>query len=139
MRRLLVFFMVIPLLCACSRIPETYSFAYEGKTIACVELLNNYSAVYTGQEFTVIRNLSEDEIPAFMDMLSQLETRQCITPPPRNFGPHIVRVTYADGDMELFGSWHIEFVEKGQSVKGVGAYCFSEDDFENLFMEYAYK
>lgn len=139
MRKIVFILMLIPLLFGCRRIPETYQFANTELEIKQVELLSNASVGYTGQEFTLVRALDEDEISDFMDALYKLETKKCTTPPPRNFGPHIVRVTYENGDMELFASWHIEFVENGKAITGVGAYYFSGDAFETLYSEYANK
>lgn len=126
--------------CFSNRLPDTYQFYDAGQRIESIELLYNPYAQegYTGKAFISIRALDQREIKPFIDKLHSLKTVKCITPPPSAFGEYVVVVDYENGDTEMFGSWHIEFVENGNSPSGVGAYCFAEQEaFEELFLSYA--
>ena len=124
---------------SCNRLPDTYQFKNRDRIIISVELMCNPNASdgYTGQAFELIRKLEQHEIETFMTSLYALETKLGITPPVRGFGPNIVCVTYENGDMEYFASWHIEFVEKGKNPTGVGSYYFRGNCFDELFLEYS--
>ena len=128
---------VTALFCGCNHtLPSNYAHPNKGQPIASVELLNNSSWQYTGQEFEVVKVLDHAEIPAFMEKLYDLPTQKSITPPARDFGPNIVRVIYENGDMELFGSWHIEDIKSGEEISGVGSYSFADERFDELFNAY---
>jgi len=81
--------------------------------------------------------LEDKNADAFMKELYNLETDRCITPPPTGYGLYIARVVYRNGDIEMFGSRHIEFIAKGSTPRGIGEYSFSKKAFEELFFEYA--
>lgn len=126
--------------CAVKGLPETYQFPNKDRTIESIELFYNpYVAEgYTGKAFTSIRILRPEEIVSFMDRIYSIQTAKCITPPRSNYGEYIAEVTYENGDIERFSSWHIELIEKGETSYGVGAYFFlNQEDFDNLFIEYA--
>lgn len=136
MRKFLIIVLVVIVFGGCAFSSSSYPFPYKGENIVSIELLHNpkYGA-YTGQKFELERILEPGEIDAFMNALYQLPTTYP-APAPRNFGENIVRVTYENGDVEYFASWHIEVVKEGQSIKGSGSYCFSGEGFNELFNEY---
>ena len=143
-KQIIYLFLLIFILCGCSsnRMSEHYVFQNKDEAIESVELLLN---PYTDDgysehegEFISIRTLEKNEISSFMESVYALETGKCISPPPTNHGFYIVRVTYENGDIEMLGSYHLEFVKKGEAPKGIGAYYFtSQTAFETLFYEYA--
>ena len=119
--------------------PREYTFPNKNQTVEKVELLYN---PYTDnsasdREMEVVCVLKKEQVSAFLESLYSLDTSRCTTPPPRNYGVYIARVVYQNGDVEMFGSRHIEFIQKGDSPKAVGAYYFSGEEFEKLFFEYA--
>jgi hypothetical protein len=136
MRKISIVLITLFLLCGCSKLPDTYPFARKNLDITGVEVLCNDG--YVGQNFRLIRTLEAEEIVDFMNALYELPTQKCITPPSMNFGKNVIKVIYENGDVEYFASWHIELVEKGAEIKGVGAYYFTEG-FDELFEKYAYK
>ena len=140
MRRLLIIYIVfVLLLCGCSKLPDTYPFLNQDVEIEAISLFYfpNPRDGYVGQEFEFIRDLESNEITPFMDEIRSLKTTLSISPPARGFGEYIVQVTYSDGSLELFGEWHIEYVESGGEITGVGGYNFIGDSFERLFLKYA--
>ena len=84
-----------------------------------------------------ICSLDNESANAFLAKLYLLDTDRCITPPPTDYGFYVAQVVYQNGDVELYGSRHIEFIEKGNEPTRIGAYYFSGDGFEELFCEYA--
>ena len=119
--------------------PEEYTFPNKNEAVAKIELL--YHPYPDGGANSDIMEhictLEEEKATEFLTRLYDLDTNKCITPPARDYGFYIARVIYQNGDVEMFGSWHIEFIEKGDSPKGVGAYYFNEQEFEDLFFQYA--
>ena len=71
-----------------------------------------------------------------MEEIIVLDTVLKHSPPRRNYGFYVARVTYEDGDVELFGTKHIEYVESGNAQKGLGLHYFKGDAFERIFLEY---
>lgn len=139
MKRFLIFVVYALLLCGCSKLPDTYPFLNEDNTITSIALFyfHNPQEGYVGQEFELIRELEIDEITPFMDGIRSIDTIKGLSPPPCGFGEYIAQVTYSDGSMELFGTWHMEYVKSGDEILGIGAYNFMGDAFEKLFLEYA--
>ena len=134
-----IILLIIMLLCSCSRLPNTYPFENKDQEIKSIELLYNpyVNKDEYSTDFVLIRSLEENEFAPFMKDIYSLETDKCITPPVCDFGEYVVFVNYKNGDMEIFASWHIEFVESGNNPTGVGAYYFLGDAFDNLFVEYS--
>ena len=141
MKKLIVIILILLLLCGCKTMPDEYPFKNANDNIVSVELLYNPHANegHHDYPFELSCVLGESESVNFMNRVMQLETSKCLTPPPSNYGFYIARVTYDDGDVELFGTWHIEFVENGSEPWGVGSYSFDGDDFEILIKEYIEK
>ena len=85
----------------------------------------------------LVRQLNPDEIEPFMEALQEIKTKKTSLSPVRDFGVYVVRVTYLSGEKEIFGDYHIEFLESGEKETGVGFYYFVGDTFEELFLTYA--
>ena len=125
------------LLCGCA--PRTYTFPNKGQPVASIELLYNPHANNgnIGGDMESICFLQQEDVDSFLQALYAIETRRCITPPPTGYGFYVARVVYENGDVEIFGSRHIEFIEKGNEPKWIGSYYFTPDAFMELFLEYA--
>ena len=119
--------------------PSQYTFPNKNQSIEKIELLYHPHANNgnIGGPMETICTLEDDSVDVFMEKLYGLETNMCITPPPRGYGFHVARVVYQNGDVEIFGSRHIEFVEKGSEPKWIGEYSFDKKEFEELFFQYA--
>lgn len=86
-------------------------------------------------KFFLLKELDAEDIPLFMNDIYELQT-EWSTPPGRGYGSYIARVTYANGDIEMLCSRHIEFIASGSEKTGVGSYYFVEDGFVSVFWEY---
>ena len=85
----------------------------------------------------MIRELEKSEILPFIESVQELKTAKCTSPPPRGYGEYVVRVIYTNGDVEIFGNYHIEFVKNGDEEAGVGSYVFNPfTAYEELFLTY---
>ena len=141
MKKFHVFILIVLFLYGCSRMSEGYPFENKDEAIKSIELL--YYPWYLDEskpfmEFETVRTLNQEEIPAFMERVYALDTRKAAPTPPGNYGMYIARINYENGDTEYLGSTHIEFVKSGETAYAVGYYYFTGDDFENLFLEYAW-
>ena len=123
----------------CSRIPATYQFPNRQESIESVVLLHNMNRFGQGTDETnmqVLKVLSDEEIVEFMDSLYSLPTERDGTPPSWGYGEYIAKVTYENGDVEMFGSLNIVYIAKGDWISGIGEHIFVGDCFVNLFSEY---
>ena len=137
---IIVLCLVFSMLIGCTCQPDTYPFVNQNDSIICVELLYHPqpSNLYTTKDYLLIRELEKDEIIPFIDSLHELKTDKCITPPPRGYGEYVVRVIYMNGDVEIFGNYHIEFVKNGDEEAGVGLYVFNPYiEYIELFLTYS--
>lgn len=141
MKKLIVIILILLLLCGCKTMPDEYQFKNANDSIISVELLYNpyFNEGYHEDPFELICILDDISAKEFMDQVITFETQKCITPPPGNYGFYVARVTYSDGDIELFGTRHIEYVESGDTPSAIGAYVFDGDEFEILINEYIEK
>lgn len=141
MKKLCILCVLILLLtlCGCDE-EKPYPYTNKEVTIESVELL--YYPWYDNKgepgEFVSIKFLSEEETESFMESLYKLPTKEGSgIPPSRGHGAYIARVSYENGDVEYFGSRHIELVESGEDRYGVGLYYYADNSFEELFFQYA--
>lgn len=126
-------------LCRCFFRSEEYEFQNTLDMVVSVELLynqNESSDGYDSFDFTPIKVLDSKEIELFMADVYQLETARCGTPPRRGYGWYIAKVTYSNGDVEMLGSYNIEYIPYGEDQTGVGIYYFVDDTFEEVFSNY---
>lgn len=129
---------VIVLLWGCKQQPNAYPFINQDEQIESISLYYfSHPLEYSGQDFEWIKNLEKAEIVSFMESVRSIKTQYCVTPPPANFGNYIAQVTYNNGELEIFAQWHIEHVDSGDAITGVGAYHFVGTEFEELFLRYA--
>lgn len=121
------------------QISSIYSFAHPMEDIESIELLvnNNVDAFASDKgAFILIRELDSGEIDSFMSAVYEMETSHCVSPPPRGYGRYVARITYSNGDVEMLGTEHIEFIQFGNEPTGVGAYYFTGDAIEKLILQY---
>lgn len=139
MKKYVIVFSLIYVLLLCSCAPRNYTFPNKGQPVTSIELLYNPHANKgnIGGHMESICFLQKEEIDSFLRALYTIETHRCTTPPPTGYGFYVVRVVYESGDIEIFGSRHIEFIEQGNEPTMIGEYCFSSETFKELFFEYA--
>lgn len=139
MKRFGIVFLLIIVLLLCSCASRQYTFPNKGQPVVSIELLYNPHANKNviGGPTESIRFLQKEEVDTFLQALYTIETHRCITPPPTDYGSYVARVVYENGDVEMFGSWHIEFIEKGKEPTRIGEYYFDREAYEKLFFEYA--
>ena len=140
MKKIVVIILLLIVLSGCSAKPSSYPFDHQNEPIVSIDLLYYPWIEDETQPFMVfqlIRSLESEEVPIFMDALYALETKRARPTPPGNYGQYIARVSYENGDMEYFGTRHIELVKSGEKAYAVGYYYFPGDAFEKLFLEYA--
>ena len=140
MKKILTICLIMLLLCGCSPKPQSYPFVNKSEPIESVELLYYPRANNVDEEwmaFQQIRVLEPEEITTFMNALYALPTKRARPTPPSDYGSYVARVTYENGDMEYFGSVHIEFVANGTDAHAMGYYYFPGNAFEELFFGYA--
>lgn len=81
-------------------------------------------------------SLDASEIPVFMDAVYALPTKLCGTPPPYGYGEYIAKVTYENGNIEMYGTANIVFIPAGEMSYGVGDYVFAGNGFLDLLSQY---
>ncbi len=120
--------------------PQEYVFRHGIEMVDRVELLYNqseeYSDGYESFEFQIIRELQGDELISFMNEVYMLDTAKGGYPPRWGYGWYVAKVTYSNGDVEMLGSYNIEFISSGKEQTGVGRYYFTGDAFEETFSRY---
>lgn len=139
MKKLAVFIMLIVFFSGCSNKPPTYQFPNQSVTIKSIELLHNMNPDGQGTDennMVLLRTLNEEECAEYMAAIYSLPTESCGPPPPWGYGEYVTRITYENGDIEMYGPYNIELIEVGEEVWGVGDYYFPGDGYERLFAEY---
>lgn len=124
----------------CNMKSATYEFTNSMEEIISIELLHNRNegGVGTDEEnIDLIYELNEEEFESFMDDIYDLETARCY-PPFWGYGDYIAKVTYSNGDVEMLGSLHIEFIpSEGVDLAGYGDYFFKDAEaFIQILEEY---
>lgn len=136
----LLILLLVLCLCRCFFRSEEYEFQNTLDMVVSVELLYNHNESPSGYDtfdFTLIRELEPEEIITFMNDIYQLETsRGGGTPPRWGYGWYIAKVVYSNGDVEMLGSYNIEYIACGEDQTGVGIYYFADDAFEEVFSKY---
>jgi len=121
-----------------NRIPKQYSFPNSIDDIVNIELLYNQNEGGEGinpSNICSIRILDQNEVQPFMKAIYRLETR-IANPPPSGWGCYIAKISYCNGDVEILGSYNIEYIPVGHSPTGIGTYFFTGKAFEELFAKY---
>ena len=144
MKKQFVILLLIPLLLlsGCSPKKEPYVFCAPAEEVVRIELLHNRNEYGSGTDkanIDLIYTLKEEEIPAFMSSLHALETDRKL-PPEWGYGDYIAKVSYSNGDVEMFGTLHFEHIpaDHGENyLYGYGSYRFeNKADFIQLLEQY---
>lgn len=140
-RRFLIVFVVLLVFLCWGEIatPSHYCYPHSVADAVRVELLHNQNTdafASDDSKFVLLKTLEGAEMIDFLNEARIIETSYCVTPPPRGYGEYVARVTYSNGDVEYYGSNHLEFVENGTERTGVGAYYFAGDAMERLILGY---
>ncbi|MBQ2749226.1 MAG: hypothetical protein IJF34_05530 [Clostridia bacterium] len=131
-----LFCLVLPL-SSCS---EPYPFPNRDELVDRIELLyypRGHIVEAESMDFRLIRELDPLEYKTFINDICALPTDYAKGDPPCDYGPFVARVTYTNGDVEYLGSYHIEFVEKGELPVEFGFYYFKGYSFQTIFFQYA--
>lgn len=121
-----------------NKISRNYVFSNSIEDVVSIELLYNQNSGGEGIDSSnihSIRLLTTEEIHPFMEEIYRLETRTA-NPPPSGWGCYLAKVTYSNGDVEMLGSYNIEYILAGHVPTGIGTYFFTGDAFEKLFSSY---
>lgn len=139
MKKLVCTMLLICSLLGCSYKPTSYQFPNKSIPIDSVELFHNMNPGGIGideNNMDLLLTLEDSEINGFMEDIYELPTERCGTPPPYGYGEYIAKVTYENGDIEMFGSKNIVYIPSGERSYGVGEYFFEATTFEKLFSQY---
>ena len=119
-------------------IRSEYRFPNDMESIVSVQIMQcSDTEPWDPSGYWLLKELNENEIPEFMEKIYCLETERGGTPPRWNYGEYIVKITYANGDMECLGTYCIAFVRPGERQSGVGEYYFADEEaFLNLIQQY---
>jgi len=130
------------LLSGCDTQNDPYPFSNALEDVVKIELLHNRNENGIGTEeanICLIYSLAEEEFSAFMEELYAIETDRKM-PPKWGYGDYIAKVSYSNGDVEMFGLLHIEYIpsERDENyLYGYGMYCFeNREEFIRLLEKY---
>ena len=141
MKKLIVMILIIIILfSSCKMPPTTYSFPHNPDQVVSVILLHNRNSSGEGTDqsnFSVIKELTPEESVLFVDEVYKLDTHRRYGGPYWGYGDYIAKITYDNGDVEMLGSLHIEFIPNGETATGYGAYHFEHGSFVTLLSNYA--
>ena len=132
-------FILIFMLSGCNRMPDEYSFPNTSGTVLSVELIHNINPEGVGIDetnFEILCVLDVEASQSFLKEIQSLPTHRRYTGPFWGYGPYFARITYMNGDIEIFGCHHFEFIENGAEPTGFGSYKFQHDDFMKVFSSY---
>ena len=119
-------------------IRSEYRFPNDMESIVSVQIMQcSDTEPWDPSGYWLLKELNANEIQGFMEKIYSLETERGGTPPRWNYGEYIVKITYANGDMEFLGTHCIAFVRSGEWQSGVGEYYFADEEaFLNLIQQY---
>lgn len=109
---LIILLVLLFTLNGCKTENESYLFANSLEDVVSIELLHNRNENGIGTDeanIYLIYSLKEDEFSGFMEELYSLESDRN-APPSWGYGDYIAKVSYSNGDVEMFGSLHIEYI-----------------------------
>lgn len=119
-------------------IRSKYRFTMDIELIDTIQIMHRVSEDSGDPtNYSLIKELEADEFCSFMNQIYALKTKKGGTPPRWGYGEYIAKVTYQNGDMEILGSYCIEYVRSGGQQSGVGEYYFVEQDsFLSIIQSY---
>ena len=123
----------------CSKPEETYSFPNRNIQIISIELLHNRNTNGIGideSNMVLVRTLSGNEIIEFMSACYELPTKRMGTPPCTGYGEYIAKIYYENGDIEIYSTYNIELIPKGNHAVGCGSHYFPVNCFNDVFAQY---
>lgn len=139
--RLWIVMVLVAILCFCGCSEDPYELSNSPENIATIQLCRSKGepgAHTYPQDVTVVRQLEEDEIGAFVQGICQLEMHST-NPPAYGYGTNIVVITYSDGSMDILSDHAVEYVPAGEKPSQVSGSAFSTEPFNAIFPKYAEK
>ncbi len=135
-RALLPSLMAVLLFLGCTP-ASSFQFTNSSAQVVSIALLYKENRPETGSlayDYRPIRELEADEIPSFMEAISQLETEKMS--PCSGYGTYVAKVTYSNGEVDMLGDKLIESVAAGEEPAQVGIHYFTDDAFTGVFANY---
>lgn len=129
--RIIVFFLIC--IFALTGCEQSFKIPLQQSTenITQVELLDHRSG-----EFIVLHAFQNDEIANFMELFLQLRCYKYLGGPQGEFGDFAVKIYYADGGADLFGTGACMFTSPGEEDDFEGWLYLHKSDLIPLFAEY---
>lgn len=141
MKKHFVILALLLCLVGCKSDAPDYTFQNQGEAIVSIELIHNHNEYGFGIDetnFHSIEFLDKEELVSFMNQIYDLEIT-CVDfmGPLFGYGEYFARVTYLNGDIEIYGSGNIEYVEADDTPSGFGIFYFQNpDEFLNVLLTY---
>lgn len=139
MKKMIAIVLMLTLLTGCTKQDPTYPFPNRDVEIVSVELLHNMNVnciCIDESKLVLLRTLDEDEIVEFMNACYQLQTKDMGTPPNSGYGEYVARITYVNGDIEIYSTYNIELIPAGKEAQGCGTHYFPVRIFDEVFAQY---
>lgn len=116
-----------------------YRFSMDTASIETIQIMHRLSGDSGDPtNYTLVEELDADEFSSFMNQIRNLKTKKGGTPPRWGYGEYIAKISYKNGDIEILGSYCIEYVQSGKQQSGVGAYYFiDEKSFLTILQQYS--
>ena len=139
MKKITIIILFLVTLFGCAGTDSTYSFPNRDMRIISIQLLHNRNVNGVGideSNMVLLKELSEEEIPEFMNACYQLPTKIMGTPPSTGYGEYVAKILYENGDIEIFSTYNIELIPDGCKAVGCGTHYFPVKCFNDVFTEY---
>ena len=115
---------------------EPYEFRQTADQIVSIEISKKvYDSVRTDTPTEVIRVLEKDEYQAFLNAVAAVPGNRMGLDPPTGFGSYIVKITYQDGMVELFGEYNNGYITPEGELHQ-DCYVFDEQAFLDMLSEF---
>lgn len=133
MKKYFILFLIILLaLSGCRTDASVYEFRNQGEQIVSIELIQNLNQYGEGTDETFfhgLATLSGEECTDFMQQLCQLRIKSIgYRNPLWGYGAYFARVTYVNGDIEIYGSENIEYIACGDDPTGFSLFHFEDEE-----------
>ena len=112
---LLAIVLSVSAIAGCSQYKGPYTFWRQDKSN--IEKIEICSYDWKTKTRTSLAELSDAEAEEIMSELSEIEFVEWFVPPPSDFGPHIICITYLDGEIEVIGSICTGYISPDGSEK----------------------
>ena len=117
-------------------IQKPYSFRQEADDVCSIEIVRKlYDTLDPIGEIELEATLREDLYDEFMEALVQIDGNYVLEGAAFNFAKYIVRITYADGEVELISEYNSGYITS-EGVLVQEHYWFDHDQFYSFLSQY---